>query len=447
MKQNIFSGIRCSLLGACLLLITSCANSDYVNAIPSESSALISVNLSQVKGINNRAIFKALLHVSNLDKSGIALADNLYLFESPDGNLGLCAGVSDADDLQAALQQGGRKIVSRRGNHFCALSESWVAGFSDNCLLVMGPVTPAAQQDLMVTMARYLNQDEEEGIKASHLYEVIDTIEAPMAMVCQAQALPERFVAPFTLGTPADAEPSQVMISARMQVEKGCLKILGHTFSFNKKIDQALKEAVQTYRPIQGKYLPAIDNASTMDIFMNVDGRLFMPLLQSNKGIQALLAGINAGIDMNNIIKGVDGDLVIGIPTMSDSNLSITMSAQLANASWLADVNYWKQSAPAGSRIFDWGHQAYCYTDGKISFYFGVSADKQFYSGSTAAKALAAIQPSENPLSDDMQQAIKGEKLAMRINLDQPSDNKISFLKMLLRPVVGDIRSILYVLR
>lgn len=430
---------------AFFLLAASCSNNDYVNAIPSESTALVSMNLSQVKGINSRTVFKALLHASNMDNSGIELSDNLYLFEAPDGSLGLCASVSDADDLQAVLEQGGKKVVSRRGARFCALSDSWVAAFSDNCLLVMGPVTPAAQQEQLVKMARYLKQDEEKGIKASRLYEVMDTIKAPIALVCQAQALPERFIAPFTLGTPANSDPSQVMISAKMQVEKGCLKILGHTFSFNQKLDLALKEAAKTYRPIQGKYLPTIDNTSMMNLFMNVDGRLFIPLLQSNKGIQVLLAGINAGIDMDNIIKSVDGDLVIGVPSMLDDNLSITMSAQLADASWLGDVDYWKQSAPAGSTIFDWGRQAYCYTDGKISFYFGVSADKQFYSGSTKTKALASIHNSKNPLAADIQQSIKGEKLAMLVNIDQSSENKLNFLKTILKPVMGEVHSILYI--
>ena len=59
-------------------------------------------------------------------------------------------------------------------------------------------------------MVKYLKADEDEGITASPMFERLETITSPMAMVAQAQALPEKFVAPFTLGTPKDTDPSQV---------------------------------------------------------------------------------------------------------------------------------------------------------------------------------------------------------------------------------------------
>ena len=40
------------------------------------------------------------------------------------------------------------------------------------------------------------------------------TSASTMIFVTQAQALPEKFVAPFTLGAPKDTDPSQVVIAA-----------------------------------------------------------------------------------------------------------------------------------------------------------------------------------------------------------------------------------------
>ena len=57
-----------------------------------------------------------------------------------------------------------------------------------------------------------------------------------MALVAQAQALPEKFVAPFTLGAPKNADASQIVIAAEMNVQKGMLRIKGETFSFNPSI-------------------------------------------------------------------------------------------------------------------------------------------------------------------------------------------------------------------
>ena len=41
-----------------------------------------------------------MLHVDDVDKCGIDISEKLYLFESADGNLGLCAKVSDEGDVE-----------------------------------------------------------------------------------------------------------------------------------------------------------------------------------------------------------------------------------------------------------------------------------------------------------------------------------------------------------
>ncbi len=43
--------------------------------------------------------------------------------------------------------------------------------------------------------------------KSSRLFAQIDSIDSPIAMVAQVQALPEKFVAPFTLVLPKDTDP------------------------------------------------------------------------------------------------------------------------------------------------------------------------------------------------------------------------------------------------
>lgn len=68
-------------------------------------------------------------------------------------------------------------------------------------------------------MVRFLHADEDAGVKSSRLFAQLDSIDSPIAMVAQVQALPEKFVAPFTLGAPKDADASQIVIAAGMKVE------------------------------------------------------------------------------------------------------------------------------------------------------------------------------------------------------------------------------------
>ena len=242
-----------------------------------------------------------------------------------------------------------------------------------------------------------------------------------MALVAQAQALPEKMVAPFTIGAPKDADASQVLIAAQIDMKDGCLLIDGQTFSFNKQINQTLQEANKVYRPIQGKYV-------------------------GNKGMQALLAGINAAVDMDNIIRSVNGDMSIIIPSYSDDNLQLSMAAQLGNKNWLGDVDYWKQSCPKGGKIVDWEKDSYYYTDGKTSFYFGVSADNQFFSGDSQQSALSSIKSAAKQLPENVKKQIIGKRMAMLFNLSGLTSDKSEATAVtgLLKPFFGDINAIVY---
>ena len=180
-------------LVAALVSFSSCSGTDYLNAIPEESSALVSMDISNMSGVNSKAILKTMLHASDISDCGLDLASKIYLFESPDGNLGLCAKVNDDGDLnnmfnKLAGQGVCQKTKERRGFHFTVLNDTWVVGFSDNAMLVLGPVAVSAQAELQNLMAKYLKQKEDDGIKGTPIYDKLDSIRSPMAIVIQAQA-------------------------------------------------------------------------------------------------------------------------------------------------------------------------------------------------------------------------------------------------------------------
>lgn len=189
-------------------------------------------------------------------------------------------------------------------------------------------------------------------------------------------------------------------------------------------------------------------------IFMNVNGEQFLPMMQSNRSLQTLLMGINQAVDMDNIMRSVDGDMAIVLPTLGDADLKMMMAAKLAHSKWLGDVDYWKTSCPAGAKIANWGKNSYFYTDGKTSFYFGVTDDKQFFSGSDELTALYAVKASNHPIDAKIQKLIVGQKLAMVINLAKSSDGSgtgkddaISTVTGLLAPVFGNLTSVVYTLK
>jgi hypothetical protein len=440
------------------ILLTSCSNDDYLNAIPGESTALISLDVKKIAdnaNSENKNVLSSILHVDDVSDCGIDMSKKLFLFEAPDGNLGLCAKIDDSDDLNdwlnGALAKSGvcQKTVERGGYHFTVINDSWVVGFSDDAMLVMGPAIKTVQPELQRQIIQYLSAEEDDGIKGKPIYNRLDSISTPIAMVAQAQALPEKFVAPFTLGAPKGSDPSQVYIAAEITPKDGCLNIVGETFSYNKTVDKALKNASKSYRKMNGKYFKSMPNDAMMGIFMNVDGNKFIELLRSNKALQAMLAGINAAIDMDNIIKSVNGDMAIIIPSYSTDKLNIGMAAQLGKRDFLGDVDYWKKSCPKGGVIADWGKDAYYYKNGSTVFYFGVSGDNQFYSGCNASAASCSITASNKPLPANVIKNLSGKKMCMVLNLSTIAGgkNNMNAITSFLKPIFGNVNTVVYSLK
>lgn len=441
-----------------IVLMSACSDNDYLNAIPSKSTAVISIDMSRLNGQeqeqNQEHILKTMLHVDDVSKCGLDVKEKVYLFETIDGNLGLCAKVADEGDVSNWLSELSQQricstVTERKGFHFAVLKDSWLVGFSSKALLVMGPVVAEAQAEMQRQMVRYLSADEDAGIKSSKLFAQLDSIDSPMAMVAQAVALPEKFVAPFTLGAPKDADASQIVIAAGMDVEDGVLKIAGRTFSFNPSINQVLVKSQQVFRPIQGDYVQSMPDDAMAGIFMNVAGSRFLPLVQSNQGLQTLLMGINASIDMDNILRSVDGDMSIVLPTLGADHMQMMMAARLSHAKWLSDVDYWKQSCPKGSTIGNWKSNAFCYSSGKTCFYFGVTDDKQFFSGNDEVSAESSIRPSSHPISKRVQNMIRGEKMVMVINLEKSGGggSAMQAVTGLLSPLFGQLTAVVYTLK
>lgn len=437
-----------------IFLLFSCSGDDYLNAIPENSIAIVAVDMKQLTehdednpGINH---LKEMFKVDDLDECGIGLSEKLYIFETTDGNVGLVAKVADKGNLETWLNKMAEsgfceKTSKRKDCQFTVMKDSWVTGFSSEALMIIGPILPVGQAEVRQQILKYLEQDDEQSIKASPLFDKLNTIDSPIAFVAQVSALPDKFVAPFTIGAPKDADASQIMLVAAVKKDKDILEVTGEPFSFNKNIDNSLKEAYQMFRPIKGKYLESMPSGAFLGAFMNVEGKDFIKLLHANTAFQGLLTGVNMAIDMDNIIKSINGDMAVVMPAFSDDGTQIRLSAQLGNKDFLKDISYWKQSCPAGSKIEDCGKDSYCYTNGSMSYYFGVSEDMQYYSGSTPDEARNSILKATKTLPSNILSKLKGQRLCFVLNVGVLArDDKSGLLSNVITPLFGDINYILY---
>ena len=361
------------LVVASLLLLFSCSNDDYLNVLPRESVAIASIDVQRFSSSGDEAIINLLNDawgVNIKEAKGIDLSSKAYVYETPDGTLGFVARVNDADeltDLFTSLAESGKctKPEERRGNMFVTVNDSWLVGYSDDAMIVIGPITLMQRNATEQKMQRMFANKENQGAKESRLFQRLDSLESPVALVAQVSALPEQIVLPFTIGAPKEADASQIILTATMGQEDGIMVIRGNTSSFNKNIDKKLKKNEQVLQPITDDMFGGLSPSDIGFLFMNANGEELLKVLQQNVAFQALLAGANTAVDMDNIIRSVKGDMVF---SLSDIKGDFDFRARLGKKDFLKDIGYWKSSCPSGSSITDTGKDAYIYKNADMSY-------------------------------------------------------------------------------
>ena len=67
---------------------------------------------------------------------------------------------------------------------------------------------------------------------------------------------------------------------------------------------------------------------------------------QENKALNTLLMGVNTAIDMNSVIRSVDGDLLLSLNTIGEGRLKMVMGAQMGSTDFWKQADYWRKTAP-----------------------------------------------------------------------------------------------------
>lgn len=310
MRQIIYTLFIIMALG-----LTSCSKSEYTDAIPANSTALIAINAADFVG--EKSPFASILmpFVSDDEKrmKGIDLTRDIYLFASGDGNLGICAPVSDDYGLDDFIKRLANLNVVKNhqeedGKDFYTINDQWVIGYNDCALLIMGPVTGAeAETKLIKRMARQMDSDSERSIKNSTLWEHLQERQSHIRMVAQACALPEQIAAVVTLGAPKGTDPADVLLEAELSYNDGTLLLTGNTCSYNPSVRQALRKSQSIYRPITVDWQKVMGDTTLIGVFMNVEGETLTPHLQNNRTIGTMLMGTNA----YDQIRTAKGDVAI----------------------------------------------------------------------------------------------------------------------------------------
>lgn len=283
-----------------MMFLTSCTNGDYTDYIPSNSAAIIAVKPEKmdVEASPFNGIKQSFSDDNEVFK-GIDITKEVFLFETPDGVLGMCAAISNEGDFTDLLQSLKNKGITNNfveddGFSFCCINKSWVIGYNSIAVIVLGPVLASDRARTVRRIKAYLNQEEETSVKKSPLWEHLQEVEADTKMVAQSNMLPEQIASALALGAPKGTAPEDILIEAEITFSDSTLHLKGRACSYNVNIKQSLQKAQNIYRQLTTDWKQQMTAKALVGIFMNVNGKELTPYLHNNKALNTLLLGTDA---------------------------------------------------------------------------------------------------------------------------------------------------------
>ena len=175
-----------------LVVLLNAKGEGYVNVIPSKCKALMAIDFPKLGDVK----------IDGIENCGVDFSRKAYMFETDDGSLGIVAAVESEDDVDGwlnGLAKSGKasKVTERKGYKFSVINDNFLLGYSSSAILVMGPVVADGQAQLQRMMIKYLSSDKD-AVSESQLYQYLISMDAPLALVAQADALPDKLVTPLT---------------------------------------------------------------------------------------------------------------------------------------------------------------------------------------------------------------------------------------------------------
>ena len=159
---------------------------DYRRVLPSRPLALAAVDwvrLSEENDMGMQDWKKLLPEGLEPGQTGIDWSKKMYAFVSSKEYVGLLAAVCDEADLRRLLDEAAKKgrctpVEDYRGYSWTVWDGSWMVGFGDGALLMMGPGLKADMDALRYDMLACFRQKEAESGMSSPLFAELDRKDA-----------------------------------------------------------------------------------------------------------------------------------------------------------------------------------------------------------------------------------------------------------------------------
>ncbi|MBO7119063.1 MAG: DUF4836 family protein [Bacteroidaceae bacterium] len=322
------------------------------------TSVLVFEPLELFKGLGLEASdFKALPSEVAEIFEAIDLAKPIYAFTTESSQFGVSLSLKDADKFLKTLNSNGFDSEEKEGLRWFGNNQA-IACIDNDKLLLM---EASSNQDALQTEMSGLMKQNKKSVPI-------------LASIKKSGFL--RF------STALDKLPKEVLNELPADINLSDAR-LNAALSLGKK-DITLAAALQTPKPLMEEELlqPIKGNLSGIgpadpifSLSTNLNGEKLLELLRKQPQLRTALLGLNLVIDADMILKAIDGDVSIVVPTLDTRKPEVLLTATLANTDFLKNADNWKDVRKMDASNFVASYEG-------IDTYFGVKNGLLYLSSS-----------------------------------------------------------------
>lgn len=415
-------------------VFAACTNNEYQIVIPKDATVVASFNLKELladvdipeKDMDNlKSLMGAVFNGQDKDKInemvsgdepvGIDFSEPIYAFVSEDCMFGLSMKVSSEDDLDNLFDILDRQHLCDKPNEkdsykWTSIMEDFKVAYNGNTLMICGGMNEKG-------MKKMFDNDEENSFMATLNFEKMNANKAPIQFFTSLKNFQDNDMTFITELLPEGVKAADVNLITDIVLNKGRADINAELFSNNEKTQSLLVDADKNFKKINGDFIKAPENFFLW-MGAGMKGEELLKKFKSMDETNGLLMMMDRAIDIQKIIKAIDGDMTIVVPELPvDDATDFVLMAKTANTDFLKDVDYWQE------QMKDWNlkmveNDKNNYTlllDDNFSLNWGVDNKNVFFSSSKAdyKKTFADT----NPMLDEQAADIKNSIFYVCVNL------------------------------
>ena len=349
----------------------SCTNKDYQKAIPADASLVMRVEFGDIAqkaefqkseamktleqsleaAVKKGDLEKVKAYLDDPTEMGLDFGEPAYFFMVGMETFGLTMKVDDEGALKdfiTLLQQQGlaTKPVEKDGLMCGTVIDEIHYSYDANaCLLMASP--QGKGKSTTSRMARELmNQKESNSFLDTDGFDRLDDADGDVSLYTNVGNLPKEMIAPLLRLLPNNLDPKDLDVVADLKFENGKATLKGRVYGNSSEAKKIIKTADDELDNIDGVFLDKVSDKMMVWIGANLNGSWVLERLKADASIKEMLFMMERAIDIEQMLKAVDGDLAIELQQgeLRSSEPEYLAYAQLKNTDFLEDVDYWKKS-------------------------------------------------------------------------------------------------------